>query len=53
MLPTYQQIQEIERGISLDQAIHLKNAIDIADATQNSMSVEADGTAIGDSRTID
>ena len=26
---TYQQVQEIERGISLDEAIHLKNAIDI------------------------
>ena len=24
-LPTYQQVQEIERGISLDEAIHLKN----------------------------
>ena len=32
-LPTYQQVQEIERGISLDEAIQLKNAIDIADRT--------------------
>lgn len=31
ILPTYQQVQEIERGISLDDAIHLKGAIDIAD----------------------
>jgi hypothetical protein len=30
-LPTYQQVQEIERGISLDEAIHSKGAIDIAD----------------------
>lgn len=31
ILPTYQQVQEIERGISLDQAIHFKNAIHITD----------------------
>ena len=30
-LPTYHQVQEIERGISLDEAIHSKGAIDIAD----------------------
>jgi len=28
-LPTYQQIQEIERGISLDEAINSKGTIDI------------------------
>jgi len=32
-LPTYQQVQEIERGISLDDAIHLKGAINITDST--------------------
>ncbi len=31
---TYQQVQEIERGISLDEAIHLKNAIDINQNTE-------------------
>jgi hypothetical protein len=34
-LPTYQQVQEIERGISLDEAIHLKGAINITDADNN------------------
>ena len=29
--PTYQQVQEIERGISLDDAIHLKGSINITD----------------------
>ncbi|CAF1131773.1 unnamed protein product [Adineta steineri] len=37
VLPTYQQVQEIERGISLGDAIHLKNAIDIADVNNNNV----------------
>jgi hypothetical protein len=40
ILPTYQQVQEIERGISLDEAIHSKGAIDIADMNKNSMIAE-------------
>lgn len=36
VLPTYQQVQEIERGISLDEAIHFKGAINITDAEKDS-----------------
>jgi hypothetical protein len=36
-LPTYQQVQEIERGISLDDAIHLKGSINITDIEKNSI----------------
>jgi len=43
-LPTYQQVQEIERGISLDEAIHLKGAIDIADINHSSMTNETEAT---------
>ena len=42
ILPTYQQVQEIERGISLDEAIHLKSAIDIADINKNSTTTETE-----------
>ena len=41
-LPTYQQVQEIEKGISLDEAIHLKNAIDIADVNNTSKNTETE-----------
>ena len=34
-LPTYQQVQEIERGLSLEDAIQLKNAIDIAETNKS------------------
>ncbi|CAF0921412.1 unnamed protein product [Adineta ricciae] len=44
ILPTYQQIQEIERGISLDQAIHLKSAIDITNVNNNFTSNESTST---------
>ncbi|CAF4432742.1 unnamed protein product, partial [Rotaria sp. Silwood2] len=47
ILPTYQQVQEIERGISLDEAIHLKGAIDITDINNNtSANVEAEANQI-------
>lgn len=36
-LTTYQQVQEIERGISLDEAIHLKGSIDIANTNHNTI----------------
>lgn len=36
VLPTYRQVQEIERGISLDEAIHFKGAINVADVDNNS-----------------
>jgi hypothetical protein len=45
-LPTYQQVQEIERGISLDEAIHLKSAIDIADVNISSITAETEATGI-------
>ena len=35
ILPTYQQVQEIERGISLDEAIHFKGAINITDVDKD------------------
>ncbi|CAF0763749.1 unnamed protein product [Rotaria sordida] len=50
-LPTYQQVQEIERGISLDEAIHLKGAIDIADINNNSVNVEAETIQINNNIT--
>lgn len=53
VLPTYQQIQEIERGISLDQAIHLKNAIDIVAVSPNDVPAEAAGAASDDNVLID
>lgn len=37
ILPTYQQVQEIERGISLDEAIHFKGAINITDVTSTKL----------------
>ncbi|UJR36797.1 hypothetical protein I4U23_029511 [Adineta vaga] len=52
-LPTYQQIKEIERGISLDQAIHLKNAIDIASVNNGCIAVEGESIAITNSHTIE
>ncbi|CAF0780143.1 unnamed protein product [Rotaria sordida] len=50
-LPTYQQVQEIERGISLDEAIHLKGAIDIANINNNSVNVEAETIQINNNIT--
>ncbi len=50
-LPTYQQVQEIERGISLDEAIHLKGAIDIADINNNSNTDEIEATCINNNIT--
>ncbi|CAF3967787.1 unnamed protein product [Rotaria magnacalcarata] len=47
-LPTYQQVQEIERGISLDEAIHLKGAIDIADLNKNAMTAQTEASQIND-----
>ncbi|CAM4889541.1 unnamed protein product [Rotaria socialis] len=47
-LPTYQQVQEIERGISLDEAIHLKGAIDIADLNKNSITAQTEVSQIND-----
>jgi hypothetical protein len=38
-LPTYKQVQEIERGITLDKAIHLKNAIEINNASELDVSL--------------
>ena len=40
-LPTYQQVQEIERGISLDEAIHAKNAIDIVARAETTDTLES------------
>jgi len=51
ILPTYQQVQEIERGISLDEAIHLKGAIDIADINNNSNTDEIEATCINNNIT--
>jgi hypothetical protein len=51
VLPTYQQVQEIERGISLDEAIHLKSAIDIADINKNSTTDETKSTSINNNIT--
>ncbi|CAF0805845.1 unnamed protein product [Rotaria sp. Silwood1] len=50
-LPTYQQVQEIERGISLDEAIHLKGAIDIADINNTSVNTETETTQINNNIT--